>query len=184
MRVADRNRDTRTTVVLAVLCLVLQLALAPNVGLGNGRANFALVFTACVAFSTGGRAAVIAGFASGLVLDLSSTSPIGLMALCLTVAGFALGSSVRERVAGDLGSSLVYVAVASLSVSVVYHVAMLLVGRTDSLVDALFLRALPSALLTLVAFLPFAYYFSRVRTHGSPLGRGRHSGGGLTRRGL
>ena len=85
---------------------------------------------------------------------------------------------------GAASASLVYVAVASLSVSVVYHVAMLLVGRTDSIIDALFLRALPTALLTLVAFLPFAYYFSRVRTHGSALGRGRHSGGGLNRRGL
>ena len=54
MQVADRNRDIRTIVVLAVVCLVLQLALAPNVGLGNGRANFALVFCACVALSRGG----------------------------------------------------------------------------------------------------------------------------------
>lgn len=36
MRVADKNRETRTTVVLAVVCFVLQLVLAPNVALGNG----------------------------------------------------------------------------------------------------------------------------------------------------
>ena len=106
------------------------------------------------------------------------------MAFCLTVVGFALGSSARERVAGDLGTSVAYAAMASLAVAIVYHIAMLLVGRTDSIVDALFLRALPTALLTIVAFLPFAYYFARVRTHGSALGRGRHSGGGLNRRGL
>lgn len=184
MRVADRNRDVRTTVILAVLCLVLQLALAPNIGLGNGRANFALVFTVCLSLSAGGSAAVIAGFVSGLLFDLSTTAPIGLMAFCLTVVGFALGSSARERVAGDLGTSVAYAAMASLAVAIVYHIAMLLVGRTDSIVDALFLRALPTALLTIVAFLPFAYYFACVRTHGSALGRGRHSGGGLNRRGL
>lgn len=60
---------------------------------------------------------------------------------------------------------------------------MLLVGQASSLVDVLFLRALPTAVLTLVAFLPFAYYFARVRAHGMGLS-GRHSRGGLGRRGL
>ncbi len=184
MQVANRGREARTTVVLAVLCLVLQLTLAPNVALGNGRANFALVFTACYAlFSGSGRSAVLAGFLSGLLFDLSSTSPIGLMALCLSVVGFVLGSSVREGLTGDLASAVVYAAAASLATSLVYHLAMLLVGQSSSLVDALFLRALPTALLTLVAFVPFAYYFSRVRAHGPSLGGGRRAGG-LGRRGL
>ena len=45
MQVADKNRDRRGTLVLAIVCAVLQLALAPNIGIGNGRANFALIFT-------------------------------------------------------------------------------------------------------------------------------------------
>lgn len=183
MRVADKNREARTTVVLAVVCFVLQLVLAPNVALGNGHANFALVFTACFSLLTGGSAAAVAGFVSGLLFDLSSTGPIGLMAFCLTVVGYALGSGARERVVGDLATSVAYVGACSLAVSVVYHVAMLLVGQASSLVDVLFLRALPTAVLTLVAFLPFAYYFSRVRAHGMGLS-GRHSRGGLGRRGL
>lgn len=102
------------------------------------------------------------------------------MAFCLTLVGFALGLGARERVVGDLATSVVYASAASLAVSVVYHVAMLLVGQSSSLIDALFLRALPTALLTIVAFLPFAYYFSRVRTHGMGLS-GRHASGGLGR---
>lgn len=185
MQVANRNRETRTTVVLAVLCLVLQLALAPNVALGNGRVNFALVFTACFALTHGAaRSTVVAGFLSGLLFDLSSTSPIGLMAFCLTATGYVLGQSAREQAVGDLASSVVSTAAASLAVALVYHLAMLLVGQTSSIIDALFLRALPTALLTLVAFLPFAYYFSRVRTHGPSLGGGRHSSASLGGRGL
>ena len=176
MQVTNRNREARTTVVLAVLCFVLQLTLAPNVGLGNGRANFALVFTACFVLFSGGRAPAVAGFVAGLLFDLSSTGPIGLMAFCLTLVGFALGLGARERVVGDLATSVVYASASSLAVSV----AMLLVGQSSSLIDALFLRALPTALLTIVAFLPFAYYFSRVRTHGMGLS-GRHASGGLGR---
>ncbi|MBM6675182.1 rod shape-determining protein MreD [Olsenella uli] len=184
MRVADRGRESRTTVVMAVLCLVFQLTLAPNVALGNGRANFALVFTVCYALFSGRGGAPVAGFLAGLLFDLSSTGPIGLMAFCLTVAGALLGMSARERLAGDLASSVVHAAAVSLGVSVVYHLAMLLVGQASSLVDVLFLRALPTALLTVVFFLPFAYYFSRVRTHGSGLGGGRPRGGSLGRHGL
>ena len=44
MQVADRNRAQRSIAILAVICAVLELALAPNVALGLGRANFALVF--------------------------------------------------------------------------------------------------------------------------------------------
>ncbi len=169
--------------VLAVVCLVLQLALAPNVGLGNGRANFALVYAACVALTTGGTRAVVAGFVAGLVFDLSTTGPIGLMAFCLTLASFLLSGEARERVAGDLGPCVARFAVTDLAVSLAYHLAMLLVGQTDSLIDAIALRTLPTALLTLVGFLPFAYYLSRVRAPGSPLGR-RRGGSHLSGKGL
>ena len=182
MQVADKNRESRTIAVLAVVCLVLQLALAPNIALGNGRANFALVFSACVALTLGGQRAVVAGFLAGLVFDLSTTGPVGLMAFCLTVSSYVLGLEGRDRMAGDMAESALSFAVATVAVSLVYHLAMLLVGQADSLIDVIFLRALPTSLLTFVAFLPFAYYFSRVRSTGGPSlkgGAGRLSGRGL-----
>lgn len=180
MRVADKNRDTRTIAALALVCFVLQLALAPNVGIGSGRANFALVFVLGLTLVAGGTSAVVAGFLAGLVFDLSTTGPIGLMAFCLSVTSFVLAGVSRERVAGDFVAALARGAVASLAVSLVYHLAMLLVGQSPSIVDALVMRALPTALLTLVMYLPFAYLLSRTRGAGSSLGRRRgasHLGG-------
>ena len=55
---------------------------------------------------------------------------------------------------------------------------MLHVGDSSSLIDALFFRAIPTAFLTIIAFLPFAYYFSRVRSNS--FGAGTH----LSRRGF
>jgi cell shape-determining protein MreD len=137
VQISDKNKDIKGLVLLAVICLVLQLALAPNIGLGNGRANFALIFVAVIALSQGGGNAVIAGFVAGLLFD--------------------------------------YTALASLGVSLVYSIAMLASGQTSSFVDAVFLRALPTTLLTLVAFLPFAYYYSRIKSSGPNLGgRGGH----------
>ncbi|MBM6774088.1 rod shape-determining protein MreD [Olsenella profusa] len=183
MIVADKNRDMRTLVVLALICGVLQLSLAPNLGLGNGRANFALVFSACVSLTVGGRRGVIAGFCSGLFFDLSTTGPVGLMAFCLTVSSYLLGMEGRDRMSGDLAFSVGAFSVFALAVSLVYHLAMLLVGQADSLIDVVFLRTLPTAFLTVVFFLPFAYYFSRLRSSGPSLG-GSRRGSHLTTRGL
>ncbi|MDM8270919.1 rod shape-determining protein MreD [Thermophilibacter provencensis] len=175
MIVADKNRDVRTCVVLAVVCLVLQLALAPNLGLGNGRANLALVFASLMALLMGGSRGVIAGFVAGLVFDLSTTGPIGLMAFCLTVSSFVLGLEGRDRMSGDFASSVALFSGASLIVSLVYHLAMLLVGQASSFIDVLFLRTLPTAVLSIAFFLPFAYYFARLRSSGPSLGgRGGH----------
>lgn len=177
MQISDKNRDKRSIALLALICAVLQLALAPNVGLGNGRANIALVFAVTVALTVGGPRATIAGFAAGLFFDLASTGPVGLMALLLSVVSYVLGSEGRNRMAGDFGAALLQFLAADLAVCVLHAVGMMLAGQGSGIVDALFLRALPTAALTLVAFLPFAYFESRVRTSGPNLGGGHFKRG-------
>lgn len=179
MQVADKNRETRSTVVVALVCGVAQLALAPNVALGSGRANFALIFSACVALLVGGRRAVVAGFLAGLFFDLSTTGPVGLMAFCLTVSSYVLGLEERNRMTGDLAVTLALFSSAALGVSFVYHLAMLLVGQASSIIDVLVFRTLPTTALSIVFFLPFAYYFSRMHVSGPSL-----SGGHFGKRGL
>ncbi|WP_130812156.1 rod shape-determining protein MreD [Olsenella sp. Marseille-P4559] len=186
MQVADKNRDRRGALILVLVCLVLQLALAPNIALGNGCANFALVFTACVAFNAGGRNGVLAGFAAGLVFDLSTTGPVGLMAGCCAVAAYLMGQDGRNRMAGEFGACVVEFSIAALVVSLIYHLAMLMVGQSSSLLDVLLLRMLPTALLTIVAFLPFAWFYSRFGGGRPGLSMGRRGRGGahLSTRGL
>ena len=190
MQVADKNRITRTVIVLSVICFVLQIALAPNVALGNGRANFAFALVASCAVLLSPGSCAVAGFVAGLVFDLSSTAPIGLMAFCLTVASFCLGLEQRNRMAGDIGSAMGLFCAATLGVSLVYHLAMLLVGQASSIIDVVIFRALPAALLTVVFFVPFAYYYSRVRVSGPGIGgagslkAGAGRGTHFTRRGL
>ncbi|MCI2086244.1 rod shape-determining protein MreD [Olsenella sp. kh2p3] len=187
MQVADKNRDRRGTLILAIVCAVCQLALAPNIGIGNGRANFALIFTACVAFNVGGRRGVLAGFFAGLFFDLSTTGPVGLMAGCCAAAAYLMGQEGRNRMAGEFGATVAEFSVATLVVSLIYHFAMLVVGQSSSLLDVLVLRTLPTALLTIIAFLPFAWFYSRSTGGGPSLSMGgRHRGGGshLSTRGL
>ena len=163
MQISDKNREARGIALTAIICAVLQLAIAPNVGLGNGRAHL-------------GRA-VVCGFFAGLFYDLSTTGPIGLMALLLSVCGFALGGEGRNRLSGEFASGILLFVVADLVVNVGYGLGLMLAGQGGGFVDAVFLRALPGALLSLVCFLPFAYFESRIRTSGPSLGGGHFKRG-------
>lgn len=165
MQINDKTHDTRGLLGLAAICLVCQLALAPNIGIANGRANFALVFAACYALTRGGGSSVLLGFFAGLVFDLCTTGPIGLMSFILTLVGRFLGSEGRNRMAGDFGSNMVLFSAASLATALVYNLAMLLTGNSSSLIDAVVFRSVPTAFLTILGFIPFAYYFSRVRAN-------------------
>lgn len=182
VQVNDTNRNKRSIGRLALLCFVLQLALAPNIGFGDGRANFALIFAAVVALGIGGRTGVLSGFLAGLVFDLSTTGPIGLMALLLTVSSFLMGREGRNRLSEDSAASFVTFGVHDLLVCLAYHLTMLLVGQAQSLSDVVFARTLPTFVLTLVFFIPFALYYVRPGGGGTP-GLGRHSRTGRAARG-
>ena len=161
MQVKDSVRSRRDFGILAAICLILQIAVAPNIAFGNGRANLALVFAGIASLMLGGRTGVLCGFAAGLIFDLSTTGPIGLMALMLSIASYILGMEVHDRISEEPVMTLIPFSIAALSVSLVYGLLALAFGMGESLFDAIFLRALPSALLTIIAYLPFLYFLGR-----------------------
>ncbi|EUB32905.1 rod shape-determining protein MreD [Olsenella uli] len=183
MRVNDSGKNRRDIGWMGLACLVLQLALAPNITVANGHINFAIVFAGIVALSYGGPTGVLCGFLSGLVFDLCSTGPIGLMALLLTISSFVLGIENRNRLSDDSSGALVVYLISTFATILVYHLVMLLFGQAGSFVDAFVLRALPTFALTAAAYLPAAYLLSHSHGSGLQLGggatslRSRHGGG-------
>ena len=161
MIVNDSSKNRSTLIVLAVVLAVLQLGVVPNVALLGGRANLSLVLVAvaCLGGSTATAPAI--GFACGLFYDLAGSGPIGLMALLLTLTGFALASAGRSRVADDFGASLAIFFPLSFVVGVIYACVLLIFGQSSSVVDALFFRALPGAVLDSVSFAIVAFVLSR-----------------------
>lgn len=177
MQVRDTNKSRRSIGVLAVICAVVQLALAPNIGIAAGRANVALVFVGLVALSIGGRTGVLAGFFGGLFFDLCTTGPMGLMTLLLTITSYVLGMEERNRLADELTGSLALFAGTDVIVSLIYGLAMLLVGQASSVGDVLASSVLPSALLTLICFVIFEYFLVGGFS-GAGIGGGGRRGGG------
>jgi rod shape-determining protein MreD len=170
--VNDLSKNRSTLIVLAVILAILQLAVVPNVAFMSGRANLCLVLVAvaCLGGSTGSASAI--GFACGLFYDLAGSGPIGLMALILTLAGFALAASGRSRVADDFGASLAIFIPLSLIVAGFYAIVLLVCGQSSSIVDAIFFRALPGAVLDCIAFVIVAFVLSRSSSGAVVGGRG------------
>lgn len=170
MQIKDSIKTRRDFGALAALCLVLQVAVAPNVPLGNGRANLALVFAGIASMMMGGRTGVICGFLAGLVFDLSTTGPIGLMSFLLTIGSFLMGMEPRNRMADDFAGSLRTFSWLAAGVTLLYHVAMFLVGEASSIMDVVFMRTIPTLALTVLAFAPFAYVISHETGNALSLG--------------
>lgn len=80
---------------IVVACILLHLALAPQIHLFGGAFNFMLVLTVSLAISLDSRTMVYVGFFSGLLYDLTTTGPVGLMSLLLAMVGYGVALMSR-----------------------------------------------------------------------------------------
>ena len=172
MQIKDTNKSRRVGVALMVVCLLLQVMVSPNIGMGNGRINFAIVYAGVCALEVGGRSAVLSGFFAGLVFDLLSTGPVGLMSGLLTIFSFVLGREERNRFSDGPVSAFSAFGIGSLAVISAYHLCALFFGDAATIGDVILLRILPTFAMTFIGFAPFAYFKMR----GVALGRGKHAG--------
>lgn len=172
------NHSNRSLIVACVLAAVLHILIAPQFALFGGRINFMLALA--VAFAVGGdpRIAVYVGFGSGLFYDLTSQAPIGLMALLLTLASFALASLSRGVTPGMSGDALRLTIPACVLVNLVYALALFFMGFEGSLLIGLGSHGLMSGVLTSVGCVPFMLLNGGTasRSRGFSGGKGRMGG--------
>ena len=74
-----------------VLAIVLQESALARLPLPGGSPNLLLVLVLAVALTAGASAGMVTGYATGLLADLVSAHPVGLLALCFGLAGFLAG---------------------------------------------------------------------------------------------
>ena len=148
--------------MVALICFALQIFLAPNLMLGAGQINFALIFVGLVSFTHSRKVAIISGFVSGLVFELLGSGPLGIMPLLLSIVGYVLASDVRARIQEDPLFSLVIFGVCSFVVSMLHFIVLLILGTQPSLLEALVFRMLPVFVLTTLAFIPFVVVLRRM----------------------
>ena len=88
------GRDLRAIVaafVIMAACVVLQSTILGKIAILGVRPDLALVVLMFVALRRGSMTAQVSGFATGIVEDLVSASPVGFHMLLRTVIGFLYG---------------------------------------------------------------------------------------------
>jgi len=88
------DRDFRTIVLATILCaaaVVLQSTLLHWVALRGVKPDLALIILVYVSVRRGSMTGQLTGFASGILQDLLSLSPVGFHALTRTLIGFLYG---------------------------------------------------------------------------------------------
>lgn len=160
MEVRDPARARRTVLVVCAVAAVLQLAIAPQVSLFGGRFNFMVVLALTMALACDIRSAVLAGFFAGLFFDFTSSVPVGLMSLLLTLACFFLSMVSHGMGGGFSSNTLRLVGVAAFGVNLAYGFALFLLGIESSLVSALLVHGVASSVLDILAAIPFLVFGS------------------------
>lgn len=179
----SQQQHSKYPFIVAALCLLLQAALGPNLHVLQGTINFALVCVLLVGLSSQGTNPVRCGFVAGLLFDLFTTGPLGLMALLLTISGLVL-ALVGQGFSQDRGSRLLLGLVVVLAVQTLYTVMQVVLVSDVSLFDALGLRMLPSVGLTMIAFLIGDLFRGGVKKARTPGMHARGHANGLSTKGL
>ncbi len=159
MELRDQRVGNNSNVILVIVCLILQAGLSPQVAICGGTFDFMFVLVFVMALRADVVPVVATGFLSGLFYDLTGSTPVGLMALVLTVCSFALAhstgirstASTSNRVAGIFGYCLV--------AHVIFGILLFAMGVQTSVLFAIFGHGLATSVLTTLATLLFIALF-------------------------
>jgi rod shape-determining protein MreD len=108
-----------TLTVLAVM----QVTWAPRLEVGAAYPNLVLLAVVAIAWTRGARAGLVCACAGGLLLDLTSSGPIGLHALALLAGVYVIGFWTRNLERASAAHSALTAAAATLLYSLLLVVA-------------------------------------------------------------
>jgi len=160
-------RQTLLDILLTLLILLLQTTLVRFLAVGGLEPDIVLVWIVFYALRRGQIPGTIAGFASGLLLDLLSGADgmLGLAALSKTVAGFLTGYYFNEnKTLQTLGSYRSVLILAGMAfVHNLIYFTIFLQGTDVGVWGTLALYGIPSAAYTAaIGLLPMFAYARRL----------------------
>jgi rod shape-determining protein MreD len=150
------TRRNAALVTIAVVAVLAQTELFPNLRAGGVIPDIVLVTVIAVALETGPETGAVYGFGAGMFIDMFLRPPAGLSALSYTLVGYFIGS-VRERLIRTSRTQWPLVGgLGSLLGGAVFVVAGVLVGQehlwAGRTVRIVAIRAVYDAALAIVVF--------------------------------
>ena len=152
---SPKKGSAQKDAALIVICCVLQAGLAPQIALGDGTVNFMLVLAIISSIKEAPSRAVVTGFLAGLFFDLTSATPVGLMALLLTVLSFVLNRSFGTLGGLEHKTQIAVGAVASVALNMCFGLVLFVMGIETNILVAIFDDGLWTGMLTAIALVPF-----------------------------
>ncbi len=155
----------------AVIAVLLQIVIAPNIAIGFAVPNFLLAYVVTFAVASLRTGGLITAFVLGLIFDLVGAGPVGAMALLFVLVAFVLKRIVSRLDNGTLFVSVVLIVVSILLVEIVYGLLVLACGTAAGFFEAFVQRCLPDTLYTCVCALiiyPLVVRFIAQRSSGMP----------------
>jgi rod shape-determining protein MreD len=149
----SRRQHLVTVIALGLVAFILQIAVAPHISIAGVVPNFLLVAVCVVALTNNPTRSTIYGFILGFAFDLFSQGPLGIMALILTVMGYALSTLNRGSFESNWLIELFVAAVAIFLAEVLHAVALAIIGYDANIAHSLLFRALPGALFETILVL-------------------------------
>ncbi len=142
----NETRDTIVLVVGAIIAVLAQIVVAPNIALFSSMPNFIVAYVMLVAIARPHTAGPVLPFVLGLIFDLLSGGPLGAMTFLLPLVSFLASRAFSVLNNDTLFMPLVTFVVSALLIEVLYGAFMLALGFDVSALDAFIYRALPCAL--------------------------------------
>ncbi len=138
------------TFVGAVVALLLQIIVAPNIALFSSMPNFIVAYVLIAAILRPQNASPVLPFVLGLSFDLLAGGPLGAMSFLLVLASFCASRTFAALDNDTAFIPLAIFAVGALAVETLYAVLIVATGTDVSMLDALVHRALPCTLFDCV----------------------------------
>ena len=139
-------RDNVVVTVGAVIAVLLQVIVAPNIVVFFAMPNFLLVYVCAVSMVRSDNFLFGMAFILGLLFDLFGNNTVGIMAFLFVLVAFLVSRTFTLFDHEAFLVPLVMMIVVCLFVEVFYAFALMLFGLDISMLDALILRSLPCAL--------------------------------------
>jgi rod shape-determining protein MreD len=144
-----------TFFVVLVVALLIQLTVAPEIGIGTIRPDIILVATICWALCEGPGPGAAFGFFGGLLEDIFSTAVLGVSAFAKTIIGYFSGELRQRVISKSVVWPMVIVFFASILHEFMRFATWAMVGLEDRppfSIGVIAGLALYNALITLVVY--------------------------------
>ena len=157
--VPDTYASKRSSVLVVVACVLVQLLLGGHVSLLGAVPNFLLCAVFFLALRKGAFAGVIAGFALGLLFDMLGSSTLGLSSLLGSIFAFACAHLGKPTLLREPLRACVVFFAADVVYNLISAAVMVLLGTMGATMgEVVGLALLASLLDSLFALLVFALY--------------------------